>query len=306
MIEISSRRLLPALFLLFLPAAAAAQRPVLVLGDGEREIDRLMVGDDLRAELEGEAPDGTYEIHLKMASGEPIAAVPFDPRSGGGVDGDGPGGEAGSGEASGGQTARPRGVLLWPSTGIVGCDCGRGNPEGLWFSSQEQAEEALSGRALQVDAFDGQGVLVASAQLPVEAPPERIYFSDALGCSRRVYATGEQIWVSLLRPAPVASRQLVLSANSTDTSTDVRGAAQALVVPAQSGRKTVAVEMTGLAGSGPFYGFVDAAADGLPGGNLQPVQIGPTTWQRVRVNKGTEHPNGGIVITLDGCLPTPP
>lgn len=284
------RNMLVAGCLLLLPAASGAQDPVLVLGDGADVIDRLVVGEDLWVDLRGGLPEATYEIRLTSSSGEPFASLPAVP--------------AGTGT----QPDPGRGYLLWARSGVSDCDCGGEIPKSLRFLDFAEAEAALGGMELRVEAFDHQGIVVASAPLLAILPqPGRSYFSDAIGCPRAAYAQGEQIWVSLLKPSFLGApaRTLVLTVNPGDPSGDVRGTAQELFLPAPWGRATLEVEMAGLVGAGPFYGFLSYAGSGGTA-VTQTVEAGPGAWWGVTANKGNGLPNGGIVITLDGCMPSPP
>lgn len=286
------RSMLVAGYLFLLPAASGAQHPVLVLGDGAEVMDRLVVGEDLWVDLQGGLPDATYEIRLTSSSGEPIASLPSVPTAAG----------------TGTQPAPGRGNLLWARSGVRDCDCGSEIPKSFRFLDFAEAEAALGGMELRVEALDAQGIVVASVPLQAILPqPGRSYFSDAIGCPRAAYAPGEQIWVSLVSPfflgAP--ARTLVLSVNFDDPSDDVRGSAQELLLPAQGGRAILEVEMAGLVGAGPFYGFLSYAGSGGTAVS-QTVEAGPGPLWRVTANKGNGLPNGGIVITLDGCMPSPP
>ncbi len=294
--NILRRFLVPAALLLGLTGAAGAQ-PVLLPGDGLQVIDRLVIGENLWVELQGGLPDMDYEVQLATESGEPLISAVWEPGAGG------PGFEPGDGEQP---SAQGRGLLLWPRSGVVGCDCGGELPKGRMFKDFAEAEDLLAGRSLRLAVVDPGGDLVASVILPaVAAQPARAYFSDVTGCSRDVYKYGEQIWMSLFLTSPPIrpSRSLVISRDSSDTHSDARGGAQEVILPFQRGLVTVPVDMNGLAGGGPFYGFLFEDRDPA-GGDALPVDTS-VPWLTVLARKGSEHPNGGIVITLDGCVSPP-
>lgn len=272
-----------AVFTLLLAAAAGspAAAAELQLENGRMLISRLLIGDDLYAGLRGGSPGATYDFRVLAPDGSLITGAY------GGADGAG----------------TVNRFLLWRRSGVVGCDCAAGaDPDRYRFADFVEAERRLNGAILRVQVLAPGGVEVAHAALPAIAVDREItYFADAFGCPRRIFRSGERVYLSFLHPdRGRSSRRIFLAPSRSwpvgEPIEDVRGVAQTARLPAEG--DLAVVEVTGFVShSGAYDGIVRGEScvepirldlDAVLGGGFQP-------------GMACIDGNGGIVITVDGC-----
>ena len=87
-------------------------------------------------------------------------------------------------------------VLLWQSTGVIGCDGGAvPAADSYLYARIEDAEAALKGRTFYLTAFDAKGFEEAEMKFTVEVTRDGYaFFSDASGCPRCEFAYSEPIY----------------------------------------------------------------------------------------------------------------
>lgn len=307
-IEVSNplSKSIAALALTFLGwgATAAQAQPHLVVTNGSAPIAQLYVGDDLAVGLEGAVPFETYALRLLDSANIEIVA--------------------GVVEADAAGKVEPE--LLWAYTGVIGCDAAPpGNAaateaadaadagdagESLpphTYTYFSQAEAALNGETLRLEAFSSDGVLTVSTLLPVRIMPDELaYFSNAAGCLRQTFFNNEDVYLSLHHPSSTSVTRRIFLAPATpllvgSLIADVRGMDGPQIWTLPSPIPSVATTR------------VWKAAQSLPGeytGVLRWVSSGtPQLTRSDRVSSITEtllgRPTKGLLITVDGCPSCP-
>lgn len=278
-----SSRALAAVF--FFAAAPAAASPRIELSDGTLATRQLLVGADLHVALRGAAAHTGYELRLIDADGDVVA----------------------TGFATADAAGNLEPLLLWPRTGVAGCDCGIPAPDKdeHTFADYEEAEAKLAGEDLEVQALSLAGVEVARVTLPIlAASREIVYFSDVAGCPRTYFAPLEPLYLSVLHAdRGTAGRQLFLAGSQRwpvgEPIADVRGASQILTLPPTGDLLVFTVSGWPLSAAvGRATSFDGVLRHGL---TSHPWRL-PGDGVLARPNK-TPEGNGGIVITMDGCTP---
>lgn len=285
------RGILLGLGLLLAPASLSAA-PRVELSDGAVAKSQLTVGDDLYVSLAGVDPSAVYGLRLLGSDGEAVAAL--------------------SARTDAFGNLAPQ--LLWARSGVVGCDCGapEANPSQHVFANYAEAEEELSGKGFEVQVMAASGVEVARLALPVVAAAKEIaYFADADGCPRSFAKASEALYLAILHPERAKPDRRFFMALSKpwplgEPIADVRGALQAIAVPATGGD----LEIVPLAGW-PLAAPTAASSriisyDGVwRQGLISHPWIHAGDQVMAAPNKTPTGPegNGGIVITMDGCTP---
>lgn len=263
--------------------AVAQDLPAALLSNGVMPLTQLLVGDDLWVELSQGTPSLNYRLNLSGPGGLPLASELVLTDAAGHV---------------------PP-TLLWARTGVAGCDpCVVADPTLFIFEDFEQAELALGGLTLQLEVALMDGTAVAIAAIPVLAPPRPIlYFSDQSGCPRKVFAAGEQIYLSQVHGSPDdrGARLFLVGASPGwaigDPITDVRATPQTLA-PAGGG-KLATWPVAGIATlpAGDYQGLLRRNSVG----DLVFLDSDELIADRVACGPG----HGGITITVEICTNCP-
>lgn len=265
-------RFLPLLSCVFLAilSAAAAQPCELRLGNGEGQIATLAAGDDLWVGLDCAEPAAAYEFRLVSSGGLDVATA----------------------TATADEFGTVASTLLWTSSGVVGCACvaeAEADSELFRFRDFAAAEAALDGQELRIEAIGADGETVAEAVLPVAASAkERIYFADADGCPRAVFAADEPIHLGFYHADPDHPWRVFYFDEKSES------AAQELEL---TGGDTPVVELEGPGPGegGPYSGLlITVPSPGSGGPEIPPKRIDRPT---------PDAQGGGVMITMDGCPP---
>lgn len=278
-----TRHLFLVAALAFGSVAAAGADPLIHLSNGRLPIAKLLVGDHLAAGLTGGDPDADYVFELRDSDGFLVASAGARTNAAGGV----------------------ADVLIWPTSGVVGCDLGADPDASVYrYESFADAEEALDGLTLMLTVLE-DGVAVAWEPVPiVYVERELVYFSDAAGCLRHTYPNDEDIHVSIRHPnRAMPDRAIFLMARPPGSGqlkvgqsiVDVRFAK-----PPQRfdfsdlGGDTVTVEVWSL----------ENTVAGVYGGLIRPWSIddvGTLVLSTDMVFDPINGNSGGIVINSNGC-----
>jgi hypothetical protein len=274
-----SRLLAWALLALAAGAGAAGASPAIEIGNGKQPVAALYIGDDLSAGLEDVVPDEIYRLRLRDSDGTPIAEFTATSDAAGRIE--------------------PR--VFWPRTGVWGCDLGVSVNNAFYQYQQfADAEDALAGQTLVLEAFREDDTLAASRNVPILSSPQEIaYFSDAAGCLRHHFRDDEHVYVSLRHPSRNAlTRRLFLtpagSLPSGASFTDVRGLATPPLwtLPATGNPVTVKVWDAGLTSLGSYCGIIRWTSG---------TELRVLASDLVDYHLATPPDAGGIVISVDGC-----
>jgi hypothetical protein len=277
-LEASKLRRLLAAAVLALCAGGAAASPAIGIGNGKEPVAALFIGDDLSAGLDDVVPDEIYRLRLRDADGIVIAQF----------------------SATADATGRVAPRVLWPKTGVRGCDLGVSVNNALYqYQYFADAEDALAGQTLVLEAFREDDTLAASRNVSILATPLEIaYFSNSAGCLRRHFRGDEHVYISLRHPnRSAASRRIFLAPAGPlpigTSFTDARGltTSQIWTLPSSGTQVTVKVWDAGLTPLGSFGGVIrwTSHADSC----VQTIDF---------VSEAIEAPGGdGIIISVDGC-----
>ncbi|MEM1178983.1 MAG: hypothetical protein AAGM22_11610 [Acidobacteriota bacterium] len=251
-----------AFVLAVLVPAAAFAAPTLTLG-GDLNAGRLEIGGDLEAGVTGAPAFTSYTITLLDETNTGVVRLRGKTNAFGELPSD----------------------LLWPRTGVEGCDVGAvHDPLNYRFQMFGEAESVLGGRTFTVSLFDDAAkttVAVLALPLEVVTPFLEGYASDGAGCPRLEYQSGEPMHLTMEHQAAVGVDVEIFLVDHQDVWTpgdaliDVRGAPQLIHVPA--GMKWV-----GLVWLAPVQGDYQVIA-------RPPGSTGPYAAGNMVIEMGSSH-----------------